>query len=401
MDKMGIECNVVTGTATNAAGTVNHAWNQVKLDGEWYFVDVSWDDPVPDWYGNVKYTYFLKSAKDFADHTWNVSNYEKCSSTKYDNSANVFWKDLTSPVYCEGGNMFYIKKKDRTAELYKRNATRDEISEPGNKIMGVEDKWYAYGSTTSFYPGNFSKLAYGDNKLFISASKQIFVYDMSKKSIKTISNLDVSKGYVYGIKYADGVLYYQTAKTPNTFDGEIKGIKFEGTQDSPTAKKKLSGTVKLSKSQYVYTGKNIKPGVSIAGLKKDVDYEVSYSNNKNVGTATVKVTGINNYEGTLKKTFKIVPKKVALSKVTSPKKKVIKATWKKVSGTGYQVVISKDKKFKNSTTYTVKGDKKLALSIKKNIISGKMYYVKVRAYKVVKGKNYTGAYSKVLNSKAK
>ena len=32
---------------------INHAWNLIKLDGEWYQVDVTWDDPVWDRLGRV------------------------------------------------------------------------------------------------------------------------------------------------------------------------------------------------------------------------------------------------------------------------------------------------------------------------------------------------------------
>lgn len=44
MDLLGIECLTVEGTAYN--GTEDHAWNMVRLDGDWYCVDVTWDDPV-------------------------------------------------------------------------------------------------------------------------------------------------------------------------------------------------------------------------------------------------------------------------------------------------------------------------------------------------------------------
>jgi len=44
MDLSGIECITVPGAAH--AGTSEHAWNLVKLDGEWYAVDTTWDDPV-------------------------------------------------------------------------------------------------------------------------------------------------------------------------------------------------------------------------------------------------------------------------------------------------------------------------------------------------------------------
>lgn len=44
MDLSGIPCVTVHGTSH--AGTAEHAWNLVQLDGEWYAVDVTWDDPV-------------------------------------------------------------------------------------------------------------------------------------------------------------------------------------------------------------------------------------------------------------------------------------------------------------------------------------------------------------------
>lgn len=44
MDLLGIECITVSGTAYDRVSA--HAWNQVCLDGEWYCVDVTWDDPT-------------------------------------------------------------------------------------------------------------------------------------------------------------------------------------------------------------------------------------------------------------------------------------------------------------------------------------------------------------------
>ena len=73
-------------------------------------------------------------------------------------------------------------------------------------------------------------------------------------------------------------------------------------------------TVKLEKTSYVYTGKEIKPAVTLATsdgpLNKDY-YTVTYSNNKNVGTASVKITLKGDYyEGTKTVTFKITPKEI-------------------------------------------------------------------------------------------
>ncbi len=78
---------------------------------------------------------------------------------------------------------------------------------------------------------------------------------------------------------------------------------------------------KITVPSQVYTGKTLKPAVTVKygkkTLKKGVDYTVSYKNNKAIGTATVIVTGKGNYTGTAKKTFKINPKAVSGLKLTA------------------------------------------------------------------------------------
>lgn len=82
MDQVGIPCEYVTGMTTRGS----HAWNIIQIDGEWYHVDVTWDDPTPDREGYVRYKYFLKSDKAMSrDHvSWEASH--TCTSTKYDDA---------------------------------------------------------------------------------------------------------------------------------------------------------------------------------------------------------------------------------------------------------------------------------------------------------------------------
>ncbi len=63
---VGIECVCVSGTA----GGSGHMWNMVKVNGKWYQMDVTWDDPIS-WDGKpvLRYDYFLISdAKMYKDH---------------------------------------------------------------------------------------------------------------------------------------------------------------------------------------------------------------------------------------------------------------------------------------------------------------------------------------------
>lgn len=77
-------------------------------------------------------------------------------------------------------------------------------------------------------------------------------------------------------------------------------------------------TITLSKTSYTYAAKEYKPSVTVSfngkKLQSGKDYKVTYSNNKNAGTATASISGIGNYNGTIKKTFKI---KKADNKITA------------------------------------------------------------------------------------
>lgn len=128
--------------------------------------------------------------------------------------------------------------------------------------------------------------------------------------------------------------------TVTTKDGAKK------TSCKVTVLKPLSQTgISLAKTSYVYSGSAFKPAVTVLDgtkkLVKNTDYTVKYSSNKNVGTATVTITGKGSYHGSVEKTFKILPKATTLSSVTAASK-AFTAVWQKqtTQTTGYQLIYS-------------------------------------------------------------
>lgn len=85
MNVLNIKNNFITGSATSSDGqTISHAWNSVLLDGKWYMLDLTWDDPVPDAKGYVRYDYFLRTDSFFKkDHTWKADSFPACKATAY------------------------------------------------------------------------------------------------------------------------------------------------------------------------------------------------------------------------------------------------------------------------------------------------------------------------------
>ena len=114
------------------------------------------------------------------------------------------------------------------------------------------------------------------------------------------------------------------------------------TVGAKTAKVKLSKcTVKVKDQTYTYTGAAIKPAVTVkygkTKLKKGTDYTVSYKNNVDAGTATVKVKGKGKYTGSKKVTFTIEPAK--LSKCTVKLKHLFYAYTGKAEATAAATVM--------------------------------------------------------------
>lgn len=71
LDCANIPCVVVSGKGNNGSATEYHAWNYVKIDNQWYAVDVTWDDPIMTGAAvstdKYKYRYFLKGYSQFRE----------------------------------------------------------------------------------------------------------------------------------------------------------------------------------------------------------------------------------------------------------------------------------------------------------------------------------------------
>ena len=100
------------------------------------------------------------------------------------------------------------------------------------------------------------------------------------------------------------------------------------------------------KSTVTYTGKTLKQSkltVTVNGkkLSAKTDYTVKYKNNKNIGKATITITGKGNYKGTVKKTFQI---KVSKKKAYVVKDIKYKVTKDAKNGKGTVKVVGSTKK---------------------------------------------------------
>ncbi|MDR1412499.1 MAG: S8/S53 family peptidase [Actinomycetes bacterium] len=170
----------------------------------------------------------------------------------------------------------------------------------------------------------------------------------------------------------------------------------------PDTRPTLASMTVTGLKNVTYTGKTRRPTFKIAygGKYYTVgrDFTATYASNKAVGTATIRLTANNTTtRGSRTLSFKILPTKTKITKLTAGRKKLT-MKWKKISGTTkYQV------RYKRASagwkTKTVSA-KKRSVTLQK-LAARKTYKLQIRSYKTVKGKKFYSTWSTLKSKKTK
>ena len=293
-------------------------------------------------------------------------------TVSYSNNKNVG----TSNVYVYGkGN--YSGSLSAKFDIV---PAKQQIQKLETKYKGFYIDWAQKGSATGY------DVEYSVNANMSGAvSKHLTA---SKPDTLTVSGLAGNKTYYVRVRSytnVNGKVYYGAWS-------DIKSIK---TANNDITKATVSGI-----STKAFTGKAITQNVTVkvgnTVLKNGTDYTVSYSNNKKVGKATVKITGKGKYGGVITKTFKINPAKQEIQKLTA-KSKAFFVDWaQKGSATGYEIQYATNSKFTSAKKVTITNNKTDKTTVSK-LSANKKYYVRVRSYTTVGGTKYYGAWSAVKN----
>lgn len=159
-----------------------------------------------------------------------------------------------------------------------------------------------------------------------------------------------------------------------------------------------SASVSLSIATYSFDGKVKTPSVTVklgsTALRNGIDYVVSYRNNKNVGKATVVITGKGLYAGTITRTFVINPAKQEIQKLTAKSKGFYIDYAAKGHATGYEIQYATNSSFSGAKKTVITSNKTDKVTVSK-LSGNKKYYVRVRTYTTVNGIKYYGAWSAV------
>jgi hypothetical protein len=137
LNMLDVKCLFVTGVGRNSSGlTELHAWNKVLIYGDWYNFDVTWDDPVPDKPGGIRYAHFGLTDEAFSvNHTWD---------------REVFPQSATSTTY---NYYIYNDLKSKDYKQFKEIVSRQLLEQKSNPEIVVH--LYVENYDQSKYPMSF------------------------------------------------------------------------------------------------------------------------------------------------------------------------------------------------------------------------------------------------------
>ena len=275
------------------------------------------------------------------------------------------------------GNVLEGYKAEYTHNVQKMNVT-------------VQNAWNDLDNVVDSRPAQLVVEIYANGK---TTGKRVTLTEANNWKA-TVSGLDrnaAGKRIQYTGKAVGTPAGYNISVSTDT-NGNIKLI-----SNFTTYTKKLR--LKLSKTSYVYNGKNAKPKVTVYNGRKKVSskyYKVTYKNNKKVGYATVIVKGkgkFAKYAG--KAAFTIKLKTLKKPSVKKGAKGTLNVSWKRDGqATKYVVQYSQSKKFKGKSTKTVTiTNNKIGKTVLKGLTGKKNYYVRVRSCKAVNGRKIWSSWS--------
>ena len=383
-----------------------HVWTGIKLNGNWYNVDTTWNDTGdytrsdldlqrlyfalpsgiiqkvhPKWDGQYSIKYPDRAtfdANSFADnyfiHSGEIAQY-------------------VSPYTAESGS--YSVKSKLASKVTSFDLPVEKSSWPDN-YKNVIYSLVAYQlGTQNWGDGIKVSVGYSDGYLHFQAT-----YDGSAPSTSltnaVVMNLDdqtysgsalapkptvvlggktLVEGTDYQLSYENNVNASVLDKTkPAAVIIQGKGAysgSLKKTFTIDQAEVYYAAVAAISAQQYTGSALTPKPTITLGGRTLTTsDYSISYKNNTNVGTATVAITGKGNYKGTKETTFKINAKTLPSNPVLS----VTSYTYDGKAKTPGVTVKDGTKTLVNGTDYTVKYSNNVNVGTATVTVTGKGNY---------------------------
>lgn len=208
LDEQDFDCVTVPSSACS------HMWNKIKLDGEWYNIDITHDDPIPNRSSNISHTHFLVNDEELKDtdkehkfqnlYKWDgetpaeISDSNVYSGTPLHNiSSQTIYSDGSFYCFDSKNNLCVIDFYDNETKLYAVYKNSSDF------------KWK--------YEGNFSAMALYNGDIYFNSPHAVFRFNPKNKSAKKVFSYDRQETdmMIYGLTVKNNTLYMECADNIN------------------------------------------------------------------------------------------------------------------------------------------------------------------------------------------
>ncbi|MBE6626343.1 MAG: hypothetical protein E7628_04085 [Ruminococcaceae bacterium] len=213
MRELGMECIMVV------SNEMVHAWNLVQVDGVWYHVDLTFDDPLNDRPGRTQHEYFLLSDEEIenrekgAHYGWKTNLV--CDQSY---SGERFWENTTARTVYIDENRYKIDTPSGTLiETAPNGDTRE--------IYKFENRWYTNEQKRNTWVGNFSGLSVYEDKLIINTNDKILAIDPKSGEVTELFAALENEQIMGTAVHKDEIKYYLTFNPGGGEGASVQRIK--------------------------------------------------------------------------------------------------------------------------------------------------------------------------------
>jgi len=200
MNALGIECEPVTSLS------MAHGWNAVKVNGNWYHLDATWDDPIGNMPLSARHNNFLLSDAGMrANGHYDWTSAVTASSTTYD---SFFWSGVNTAIPVVDDVMYYVDAETAAAERTVKawNMSAGTTADVHTYLISAVD-----GS--AFYVSGYNPIAAGENNLYYMTIDRVYAMPL-EGGVPVLMHTTTGTDYIWASWLTGSQLKVYAAETP-------------------------------------------------------------------------------------------------------------------------------------------------------------------------------------------
>lgn len=195
MSRAGVPCSF------GISDAMNHIWNMVNIDGSWYHVDATWDDPsnlnMQSYCGHNNFLVSDSKLMEEGHYSWYGE--AQAANARFDNAA---WRDVESAICKYDNAWYYMGVVGNAAGLVRRTGSLENGS--SSMVYQIKEPWPVWGGG-GYWNGLFSYMVVHNNGIYFNSRDKVYVY--KNGNTKECYTYTQGRGYLYDMIVVNGKVY--------------------------------------------------------------------------------------------------------------------------------------------------------------------------------------------------